>query len=110
MKTSINGRAKALDPRNADPIELLRHDLSALRRDVGRMLGGSLDSAAVRTRDAVDAAKERVAELAEQGREKADEAHVKLAETAGSRPITTILVSVAAGMVIGKLLGAFARR
>ncbi len=110
MKSSTNGRAKALDPRTADPLDLLRQDLSSLKRDMASLLGGGIDSAAGHTRHAVDSAKETIAELAEQGRERADEAHLKLGETAGARPITTILIAMAAGAVLAKALGVWSRR
>jgi len=88
-----------------DPVDLLRSDIAAIRRDLGRLVSGRLGAFAASTRESLGRAGETMRETADQVRERAGEMHEKLRESAAARPLTTIALSVAAGAVLVKVLG-----
>jgi ElaB/YqjD/DUF883 family membrane-anchored ribosome-binding protein len=90
--------------RNSDPIATLSGDIAAIKRDIGQLIGAGADNVATRAKEAVSRMGETASNLADRAGEQYEVAHEKLSETTAKRPVTTILVSMAAGMVVGKLL------
>lgn len=107
MRHTNSDRAQA---RKGDPVTTLSSDIAAIRRDISHLIGNGADNVSARAKETVSRLTEEARHVADQAREQYDVAHEKLSETAASRPVTTILVSMAAGMVIGKLLGWAMRR
>lgn len=97
MKQVQNGRRT----REEDPVETLRADLAALRRDLSEVTSSGVSKA----RDAISSATDGLAELADGAKGKAVESHKALGMFAGSRPLTTIALAMVAGAVGSKLIG-----
>jgi hypothetical protein len=95
MRTFANGSHS----RHADPVESLRRDLGAIKRDVSSLVGGGWGAASDRTK-----------ELLDQTRERAGEVHKKLGEAAAARPLTTIALAAAGGAIGAKIVGLMLRR
>ena len=87
MRTSTNNR------RVADPVDQLRDDIAAFRKDLMAVLGGGLSSAGSKMRN-----------LADETKKHAEDAHKSIAHVAGTRPLTTIASALAAGFVLAHVL------
>lgn len=92
MRQSMNtkrGHAAA-----ADTMTNLRSDVATVVKDVTDLVGSRFDAASNRTRALIDGTRDR-----------AVAAHERIAEFAGERPLTTIAISAAAGVVALKVIG-----
>lgn len=94
MRAVSNGRA-----RKRDRVRVLTDDIAAIRRDLAALIGEGADTAVSRARDTAELAKEQL-----QG------AYSVLSRTTARRPVTTIAVSMVAGIAAVKLLGWALRR
>lgn len=99
-QVSANGRGK-----KGDPVATLSGDVAAIKRDISHLIGLGAGNVSAKARETASRLGEDARHIAQQAREQYDSAHETLAETTGKRPVATILVSVAAGMIIGKVLG-----
>ncbi|MCC6425460.1 MAG: hypothetical protein IT435_01435 [Phycisphaerales bacterium] len=104
MRTSHNGRHST--KRTSDPIATLGGDIAAIKRDIGMLIGVGAGNVASRAREAVSRMGESAGEFKDRAAEQYEAAHEKLSASAAKRPVTTILVSMAAGLVVGKVSGA----
>jgi ElaB/YqjD/DUF883 family membrane-anchored ribosome-binding protein len=105
---SANGRARARAA--ADPVSMLSSDIAAIRRDITNLVGAGTATVSAKARETAEHLGDEAKRLAGQAKEQYDVAHEHLSETAAKRPVTTIVVSMAAGMVVGKLLSWALRR
>ncbi len=96
MKPSVNGRRG----REEDPVEVLRSDLAALRRDLSDVTSSGVNKA----KEIIHGATDSISGMAESAKETAGESHKKLGEFAGTRPLTTIALAMVAGAVGAKIL------
>lgn len=94
MRTASNGRM-----RRTDPVRMLADDIAAIKRDVGELISVGAASTSVRAKETAKLARKQLAG-----------AHTALGESAGRRPLTTIAVSMAAGLVAARLVGWALRR
>ena len=97
--------------RHQDPLTSLQHDITAIKNDLTALVG----SRAGFVRDAMKAHLNGVSteakHMAGRARNAAGAAHERLGEAARARPLTTIAVSAAAGIIGAKILGLmFSRR
>jgi len=97
MKASVNGRRG----REEDPVEVLRADLAALRKDLGDVTSSGVNKA----KELIQGATDGISGMAESAKETAGESHKKLSDFAGSRPLTTIALAMVAGAIGTKLIG-----
>lgn len=99
-----NGRRS----RTADPMELLRADLAALRKDFASLTSNGVhkvvDKVVDKASGSYDDVASSVKEFSDEAQDRAREAHKRLAEVASERPITTIAIAVAAGALGAKLM------
>lgn len=80
-----------------DHTDNLKSDVAAVKEDVGaiaRHAGGAMKEQA-----------ERVADVADSGREKANELHESLCRTVSKNPTASVAAAVGVGLVLGRLLG-----
>lgn len=91
--------------RNESPISTLSSDIAAIRRDIASILGAGASHMSDKARETVSRLGDEARHVAEQAREQYDAAHETLSEVTAKRPVTTIVVSMAAGIVVGKLIG-----
>lgn len=105
MKTSHNSRS-----RHIEPMDALRTDLAAIRQDISSLLTNRWTSLSEDTKAALSSAGDTLRETAKHAGEQAGAAHRKLSQTAGNRPLTTIVVAAATGIVAARLLGWMLRR
>lgn len=105
---STNGHARTRG--KADPVSMLSSDIAAIRRDISNLVGAGTATVSAKARETAEHLGEEAKRLAGQAKEQYDVAHEHLAETAAKRPVTTIVVSMAAGMVVGKMLSWALRR
>ena len=103
--TSNNGHA-----RHADPIDLLTRDIAAIKRDIGQLIGEQAGNVRWKARETAGRLQDEARHAAEQAKEQYDMAHQSLSKTTAERPVTTIVVALAAGAVLGKLAGWMLRR
>lgn len=96
MKASVNGRRG----RDEDPVEVLRADLAALRKDLSDVTSSGVN----RAKEMIQGATDGISGIAESAKETAGESHKKLSDFAGTRPLTTIALAMVAGAVGSKLL------
>lgn len=94
MRTSGNSHT-----RHADPLDLLRRDIAAIKHDLSVLVNRRLSAASDRTRELLDESKHRAMTV-----------HKQLAKAVSQRPITTIAVASVVGMVGAKILGFMLRR
>lgn len=106
MRTTHNG----MKTRDADPVEALRDDLAALRKDVASLVNHGISGMGVQTRRTLHRAGDAVRGLAEQGRTQAGHVHERLADAAASKPLTLIGIALAAGALAAVAAGMCARR
>jgi ElaB/YqjD/DUF883 family membrane-anchored ribosome-binding protein len=104
MKNMRNGA------RTADPMDMLRHDIAAIRDDLAALVSGRLGAVSDRTRETIGRAGENVRDAASHAVKRAHAMHESLGETASNRPLTTIMLAAAAGVIFVKFAGWFARR
>lgn len=107
---SNGNRAHAAE---TDPLEALRADLAALRKDFTAMNhehGFSLGRLGHSAHEMFNGVTSNVKDLAGKAKAGADIAHRQVTGMAKSRPLTTIAVALAVGMIGGHLLGKFTRR
>ncbi len=107
MRHSNNDRGTT---KKSDPISMLTGDIAAIKRDVAQLIGHGAGNVSARARQAVSDLSDHAKDVAQQTRERYDEAHESLSQIAASRPVTTIAVSLLAGMVMGKALSWAFRR
>lgn len=107
MRTSNNGHARRVA---ADPIDVLTRDIAAIKRDITQLIGEGAGNVKYRAREAASRVQDEAVHVAEQAKEQYDVAHEALAKNTAARPVTTIIVALAAGAVIGKLAGWMMRR
>lgn len=105
MKTVSNGRARI-----TDPVDLLRDDMSAIKRDLAALVTGRVNAIGSHTRETLDRVGSNVKAMTDQAKNKAEKMHGKLGEATGARPLTTIAVAAVAGVVGAKLIGWMWRR
>lgn len=103
MKKSNNGRLIA------DPIDTLRDDILAIKRDLASLLGTGVDAVTDRAIEVAEHAGESIKERAARTRQQAFAAHQRLAKVAGARPIATIALAAAAGAIAANLVGRMLR-
>lgn len=96
--------------RHADPVDTLARDVAALKRDIGQLLGDGAGNVKSRVREAVNRLGDEAQVVADKAVDQYELAHDSLAKTASAKPITTIMVAMAAGAVTAKLLGWAMRR
>ncbi len=82
-------------------IDQLRKDMAGLRADLGSMVAAIKDLGA----ESSKAAFERVRETGDKARGQANAAQENLEQCIEERPITSVLVALGTGFVIGMLLG-----
>ncbi|HLO41470.1 MAG TPA: hypothetical protein VK176_10635 [Phycisphaerales bacterium] len=105
---SSNGRARGRA--TADPVSNLTSDIAAIRRDISNLIGTGAGTVSAKARETAAHLGEEAKRLAGDAKERYDVAHEQLAEATARRPVTTIVVSMAAGMVVGKMLSWALRR
>lgn len=96
--------------RVADPMEALQSDISDLKRDLGALINGRMHAVGDAVSQTVDAATENAKQLAAQSKKAANAMHRSLGKAAGTRPLTTIAIAAAGGIVGAKMLGWLWRR
>lgn len=106
MKHSMNSRRG----REIDPVEMLRADLEALRRDFSAVTSNGIGRASDYTRETIGEVASSIADAAETAKVRAVETHRKLSEVASERPLTTIALAIAGGAIAIKVLGFFNKR
>lgn len=91
--------------------DALRDDLNALRSDIASLAATVKELMVSKARDAgaaagenLDELRDRVEQLAEQAKERGRAASEKLQRQVEERPLTSLLVAFAAGLVISRLL------
>lgn len=99
MKNSRNGT------RTIDPMDALRSDIAAIRDDLMALASGRLNSMSESARDRISQAGETAKEFAGQAKEQVGLAHQRLSDAAARRPLTTIILAVAAGAAFVKFAG-----
>lgn len=105
MRTATNGRA-----RTADPITRLRGDVAAIRQDLAALAGGGLGTVTDAAKGALNKAGDTARHMAERAADIAEDTHQRLSDAAAERPVTTILISAAAGAALVTVLGWLWRR
>ena len=106
MKHSMNSRRG----RDQDPIEMLRADLEALRRDFSTVTSNGIGRATDYTRETIGEVAATIADAAESAKEHAVYTHRRLSEVASERPLTTIALAIAGGALAIKVFGFFNKR
>lgn len=106
------------DPNAADELRSLKEDLERLRSDVGDLLRSLKGLGEERIRDAKTRLREAAADFESRAEQQFKDAYERVAEEGKrvadlgrvqveKRPLTSVLVAFAAGIVVGKL---FSRR
>ena len=91
-------------------VEALREDLNALRADIGSlaatikgMMGNATRSAGTAAEESIDELRERLERLADEARLRGRAASETIQRQVEERPLTSLLVAFALGMVISRL-------
>lgn len=102
----INGsRSKA-----SDPIDMVRDDIAAIKKDLAAVLSGHISSVGDRAKEVVARAGDGASEVVQSAKEHAVDTHERLGSFAGARPLTTIAIASAAGAAAATLMGWWSRR
>jgi hypothetical protein len=96
--------------RMADPMEALRDDIAVIRKDISSLVNRRVGAVGDAVLGTLHGAGESARHLAARSKQAAGAAHERLSEAAGSRPLTTIVVAAAAGIIGAKALGWMWRR
>lgn len=93
-----------------DPMTALREDFAALKQDFADLIGGKKERLREQVHTVMDSASERTRTGLGSINEKLDAQRDKIADCAAERPLTMILVTLAIGAVVGKLMFWLLRR
>lgn len=89
--------------RSDDSMQGLRDDIEAIRKDIGSLIKKGLKGHDG-LRKSIGDAGHRLSDLADEARDRAEHVHRRVTDTASERPLTTIAIAVAAGLIGGKLI------
>ena len=87
-----------------DDLNALRSDIASLAATVKEMMVGKAREASSAAGENLDELRDRVEQMAEQVRDRGRAASEKLQRQVEERPLTSLLVAFAAGLVISRLL------
>ena len=87
-----------------DDLNALRSDIASLAATVKELMVGKAREASSAAGENLDELRDRVEQMAEQLRDRGRAASEKLQRQVEERPLTSLLVAFAAGLVISRLL------
>lgn len=96
--------------RTSDPMVALRNDVAAIKKDLTSLVGNRVGAVGDAVVSSLNGASTEARHLMRRAKKTAGAAHDQLSGAAAARPLTTIAVSAAAGILGAKILGWMMRR